>query len=89
MSLKAGHLVEAEKVKQIAYETGKVTRENLMSLPDRLSHEFASELDPKKIHERLEEEIFKALDEISRVPDKLKKLTEDLLKGKRKNESKD
>ncbi len=84
---KAGALVEADKVKQIAFETGRVTRDNLMSLPDRLSHELAGEMDPKKISLRLEDEIIKCLDEINRVPEKLKRLTENILKNKRKGET--
>jgi hypothetical protein len=86
---KAGELVEANKVKRIAFETGKITRENLLALPDRLSHEFAAELDPKKISIRLEEELTKALEEIHNVPEKLKKLTEEILKRKRNNDKVD
>jgi hypothetical protein len=84
---KAGGLVDADKVKQIAFETGRVTRDNLMSLPDRLSHELAGEMDPKKISLRLEDEIIKCLDEINRVPEKLKRLTENILKNKRTTET--
>ena len=86
---KAGELVESKLVKQIAFETGRITRDNLMSFPDRLSHELAAEVDPKKISLILEEEIAKALDEISRVPEKLKKLTEEILKKKRFNDTGD
>lgn len=78
---KAGKLVDAEKVKKMAFETGQITRDSLMALPDRLSHEFAAEMDAKKISYRLEEEIAKCLEEINRVPSRLKKITEEILRG--------
>ena len=61
---------KAAKIAKEAYETGKVIRDNLLSMPDRLGHELAAVTDPKSVSKILETEIFKALDEFTRLTNK-------------------
>lgn len=70
--IKSGAYVEAEVVKKVAFETGKIIRDNFQSMPDRLSHELAAETDPKKVSLMLESEISKCLEELNSVAKKFK-----------------
>lgn len=60
-----GKLVSAEKVKAEAFEAARMTRDAILNLPNRISHELASETDPSKIHNLLTIELTKALEELA------------------------
>lgn len=57
----AGLLVNAEAIREEAFKIARTVRDALLALPDRVSAEFAGELNQFRIHQRLTEEIRKAL----------------------------
>jgi hypothetical protein len=59
-----GELVPAEQVKKEAFQMGRVVREALANLADRLSHELAGVTDPAVIHQVLTQEHRAALTEL-------------------------
>ena len=63
---KAGELVSASDVQDEAFNTAKIIRDNLLSIPDRVAHELAAEDNPNKIRNKLTDEIALALEELSR-----------------------
>jgi hypothetical protein len=54
-------LVPAEEVKKEAFQMGRIIREALANLADRLSHQLAGETDPAVIHQLLTSEHQEAL----------------------------
>ena len=62
---KSAKLVEAEEVKRQAFATGRIVRESLFNIPDRLAAQLASETDPNRIHALLTDEIRKALEALA------------------------
>ena len=62
---KEASLVLAEDVKKEAYKIGRVLRESLMALPDRLAATLAAEDDPKGIEKTLRIELRDALKELT------------------------
>lgn len=61
----AGSLVKKDDVIQAAKEIGRVTKESLLTLPDRLAPVLAGESDINEVHRILSEEINTALRSIS------------------------
>lgn len=64
VSQQRGELVPAEQVKKEAFQMGRVVREALANLADRLSHELAGVSDPAIIHQVLTQEHRAALMEL-------------------------
>lgn len=62
---KSGKLVSAEKVKKAAFDLARMTRDKLLSIPDRISPVLAAEQDQAKIASTLTAEIRQALEELS------------------------
>lgn len=62
---KTGRLVEAEEVQRQAFATGRIVRESMLNLPDRLAAMLAGETDPRRIHALLTDEITKALEALA------------------------
>ena len=60
-----GKLVSAEKVKNQAFKTGRIIRDKILNIPDRVSHELAAESDPMKITIILTRALNEALEELS------------------------
>lgn len=58
----SGTLVDAEAVKKQAFRVGRMIRDGLLNIPDRVSAELAGLDDSFAIHRRLTEEIRKALE---------------------------
>lgn len=58
---RSGTLVNAQEVQNEAFKIGRVIRDSLLSIPDRVSAELAAETNQFKLHARLTEEIRKAL----------------------------
>lgn len=56
-----GKLIAADVVREEAFKLGRVVRDALLSLPDRVAGEFAGETNQFRIHTRLTEEIRRAL----------------------------
>lgn len=59
---KRGELVAVEAVKKEAYASGRVVRDALLNIPDRVAHQLAGEVDPAAIHQMLSQEIVQALE---------------------------
>jgi hypothetical protein len=61
-----GELISAEKVRQAMFAKGRIIRDGMMNIPDRISSLLANENDAAKIHEILSKEIREVLTELSR-----------------------
>ena len=57
-----GKLVDAEEVRLAAFNRGRILRDAILNLPDRLSPLLASESDPKKVNVILSKELRAALE---------------------------
>ncbi|WP_066018060.1 hypothetical protein [Endozoicomonas atrinae] len=62
---KAGKLTDASKVKAEAFRAGRIVRDSLLGIPDRLSDVLAAEEDPVKVRQLLMEELESILHELS------------------------
>lgn len=58
---KEGTLIPAADVKKQAFMTGRVLRDAMLNIPDRIASELAAETDQFEIHRLLTEEIRRAL----------------------------
>ena len=54
---KSGTLTEAAKVRQDAFKAGRIIRDELLAIPDRMADVLAAEDDPRKVRELLQEEL--------------------------------
>jgi hypothetical protein len=59
-------LISAEKVRNAMFAKGRIIRDGMMNIPDRISSLLANENDAAKIHEILSKEIREVLTELSR-----------------------
>jgi hypothetical protein len=64
-----GRLVSLEDVKKVAFARGRIIRDGMMNIPDRVSSLLANENNAAKIHEILSREIRTVLEELSRNTD--------------------
>lgn len=64
-----GVLIERAQVEKEAFRTGRIVRDTMMGLPDRLAGVLASETDQKKIHAILTKEIRQAIEALSHEPE--------------------
>lgn len=62
---KAAKLTDASKVKAEAFRAGRIVRDSLLGIPDRLSDVLAAEEDPVKVRQLLMEELESILHELS------------------------
>ncbi len=63
----SGNLVNKEQVERAAYETGRMLRDMMLSIPGKIADSLAAESDPRAIEIRIREELRKVLDEIARI----------------------
>jgi hypothetical protein len=61
-----GQLISAEKVRRAMFAKGRIIRDGMMNIPDRVSSLLATISDAAKIHEILSNEIREVLTELSR-----------------------
>jgi phage terminase Nu1 subunit (DNA packaging protein) len=61
-----GELISAEKVRNAMFAKGRIIRDGMMNIPDRVSSLLATVNDAAKIHEILSKEIREVLEELSR-----------------------
>ncbi|WP_299735368.1 hypothetical protein [uncultured Endozoicomonas sp.] len=54
---KSGTLTDAAKVKQDAFKAGRIVRDELLAISDRMADVLAAEDDPKKVAEHLQGEL--------------------------------
>ena len=62
---KLGKLISVEKVRVAAFNTARIVRDAILSVPDRISHEVASIQDPHEVHIRMTEALIEALEGLS------------------------
>lgn len=61
---KSGRLVAADAVKNEAFRVARIVRDNLLNIPDRVAGELANETNQFKVHQRLTQEIRRALEDL-------------------------
>lgn len=61
---KSGLLVRADAVKNEAFRTARTVRDNMLNIPDRIAAELANETNQFKVHQRLTQEIRRALEDM-------------------------
>ena len=59
-----GKLVEAEAAKKEAFRIARLVRDAMLNIPDRVSAELAAEGNQFKVHQRLTQEIRRALEDM-------------------------
>ena len=60
----ASLLVKADQVKRESFEMGRNTRDAIMNVPARISHELAAETSPHQLEIKLTKELAKALESV-------------------------
>ena len=63
---KIGKLVEVEKVEKEAFRIGRLVRDAVLSVPDRLAGLLAAETDQHKVHTMIMRELSRALEDLPR-----------------------
>jgi hypothetical protein len=61
-----GELISAEKVRQAMFAKGRIIRDGILNVPDRVSSLIATINDASQIHEILMKELREVLEELSR-----------------------
>ncbi|WP_067582369.1 hypothetical protein [Endozoicomonas ascidiicola] len=62
---KSGTLTDAAKVKQDAFKAGRIIRDELLAIPDRMADVLAAEDDPRQVGKLLLEELEAILNQLS------------------------
>ena len=62
---KAGKLTDASQVREEAFRAGRIIRDSLLGIPDRLSDVLAAEDNPVKVRQLLMDEFDAILNELS------------------------
>ena len=65
---KSGLLVRADAVKNEAFKVARTVRDNMLNIPDRIAAELANETNQFKVHQRLTQEIRRALEDMKIDP---------------------
>lgn len=60
-----GEVVSAEDVDREWFELARLVRDSMLNIPARLADQLAHETDQRKVHDMLEQEIYRALEGIS------------------------
>lgn len=61
-----GRLIDAEDVRKTAFAMGRIIRDSILNIPDRVSALIATITDASQIHEILTNELRQVLEELSR-----------------------
>lgn len=59
-------LISADDVQKDAFNCARIVRDQILGIPDRISHIVASETDPDKVYKILSDSLYQALEELSR-----------------------
>ena len=62
---KQGKLTDAARVREDAFQAGRIVRDAILALPDRLADILAAENNPGKVHQLLRDELELALEQLS------------------------
>lgn len=60
-----GKLIPAEDIDREWFELARLVRDSMLNIPARLADQLAHETDQRKVHDLLEQEIYRALESIS------------------------
>ena len=60
-----GKLVDARKVRDDAFQTGRMVRDGVLAIPDRMADVLAAESDPAKVRQLLIDELETVLEKLS------------------------
>ncbi len=63
---KMGSLMSVEKVKSDSFRMARITRDAILAIPDRISHELAATTDQHTVHVTLTKALIEALDQLVR-----------------------
>ena len=66
---KTKQLVKADDIKKAAFNCARIVRDQILGIPDRISHIVASETDPDKVYKTIQDALHQALEELSRGGD--------------------
>jgi hypothetical protein len=61
----AGKLIDRTEVERVWFENARLIRDGILNIPDRLASLLASVNDPHKVHQLLDAELRKALDNLA------------------------
>lgn len=65
---RTGELIDRDQIKTAAFQRGRVVREALLSIPDRVAALIASKTNTAEVHKILTDEITAAIRELTREP---------------------
>lgn len=57
----AGELIEVDKIRELAFKAGRIVRDQILTIPDRISSDLAAETNQFKVYQTLSEELKSAL----------------------------
>ncbi len=66
--VEGGKYVDVDEVRAAAFKQARTVRDNILNIPDRLAPVLASLNDAAEIHKKLQEELNKALAELTKKP---------------------
>lgn len=61
-----GRLIDADVVKQSAFEVWRKVRDNLLNIPTKIGHALAAETNPQKVEVMIQRELISTLQEITK-----------------------
>lgn len=64
---KMGSLIPAERARADSFKLARITRDAILAIPDKISHELAAETDSHTVHVTLTKALIEALDQLVRV----------------------
>lgn len=64
---KMGSLISAERARQDSFKTARITRDAILAIPDKISHELAATADAHTVHVTLTKALIEALDQLVRA----------------------
>jgi len=65
LDVKRGKLIERSEVERVWFEKARLIRDGVLNIPDRLASLLASVSDPHKVHQLLDTELKKALNDVA------------------------
>ena len=60
-----GSLIDADEVRRSAFNMGRIVRDRILNVPDRLAHVLAENMEPVKVRALLEQELRTAMESLT------------------------
>ena len=64
--VEAGKYIDIDEMKEAAFKRGRIIRDGMLSIPDRIDAILAAETDRHKVHQIITDEIIRVLEELSK-----------------------